>query len=68
MAKCLVAAENVQSDSCEDKRMATLKALRHLARAKEAFQDVQAHHRVKDVLYMMVSLAEMLLLAALLKT
>ena len=49
LAKCLVASSN-GSRSC------TLKAIEHLRKAFDDFMLLRAHHRAKDVLYLMVGL------------
>ncbi len=65
LAKCIVASTNPNAYypsgkfqyvkiSEEEKRVQIGKAIRELKKAKEGFSSVQAHHRVKDVLYMMV--------------
>ena len=62
LAKCVVAnaASGVakpqpSTGGDADRRMAFHEAIKHLKRALEGFKAVNAHHRVKDTLYMMVN-------------
>ena len=48
LAKCLVASSN-------GSRVSTYKAIEHLRKAYDDFMLLRAHHRAKDVLYLMVS-------------
>ena len=52
-SKCLVASSN----GC---RPTTFKAISHLRKAFEDFKLLRAHHRAKDVLYLMARLFHML--------
>ena len=47
LAKCLVASSN-------GNRACTFKAIEHLRKAYDDFMLLRAHHRAKDVLYLMV--------------
>lgn len=66
MAKCLVALTSrsnaavagIKSMDQEDKRAHFLLSISHLKTAMAGFKKIQSMHRVKDVLYMMVSLVK----------
>ena len=50
LAKCMVASSN------GNHRPLTFKAIEHLRKAYDDFMLLRAHHRAKDVLYLMVNL------------
>ena len=53
LAKCLVASSN-------GSRLSTFKAIEHLRKAYDDFMLLRAHHRAKDVLYLMARLYHIL--------
>ena len=59
LAKCLVAASS-KEDNIHQGRLGTFKAVDHLKKALEGFVKLRAHHRAKDVLYLMARLYHIL--------
>ncbi len=59
LAKCLVAASS-KEESGSQSRVSTFKAVDHLKKALEGFLKLRAHHRAKDVLYLMARLYHLL--------
>ncbi len=56
MAKCLVAASARDNVGVDERRADCLTAINELKKAAKVFRSVEAHYRVKDVLYMQARL------------